>query len=108
MTETEVRDLTGLVAYQSGSVVSRKLLGGRRGNVTLFAFAEGEGLTEHTSPYAALVVVLEGEARIRIGGAAYTVAAGETITFPAGVPHALDADVAFKMMLVMIKDEPPE
>lgn len=105
MTETEVQELSGMVAYQPGSVVSRKVLGGRRGNVTLFAFAEGEGLTEHTSPYAALVVVLDGEARIRIGGAAYTVAAGETLTLPAGVPHALDAEQAFKMMLVMIKDE---
>jgi len=105
MTETEVQTLAEMVAYQPGSVVSRKVLGGRRGNVTLFAFAQGEGLTEHTSPYAALVVVLDGEARIRIGGAAYTVAAGETLTLPAGVPHALDAEQAFKMMLVMIKDE---
>lgn len=105
MTEPEVQTLAEMVAYQPGSVVSRKVLGGRRGNVTLFAFAEGEGLTEHTSPYAALVVVLDGGARIRIGGAAYTVAAGETLTLPAGVPHALDAEQAFKMMLVMIKDE---
>lgn len=105
MTETEIQTLSEMVAYQPGSVVSRKVLGGKRGNVTLFAFAEGEGLTEHTTPYAALVVILDGEARIRIGGAAYTVADGETITLPAGVPHALDADVPFKMMLVMIKDE---
>lgn len=105
MTDADVQPLADMVAYQPGSVVSRKVLGGKRGNVTLFAFAEGEGLTEHTSPYAAMVVVLDGEARIRIGGALHTVAAGETITLPAGVPHALDADVPFKMMLVMIKDE---
>lgn len=105
MTDPEVETLTEMVAYQPGSVVSRKVLGGKRGNVTLFAFAEGEGLTEHTSPYDALVVVLDGAARIRVGGAAFDVAAGETITLPAGVPHALDADVPFKMMLVMIKEE---
>ncbi len=105
MADTKVRTLAELVAYQPGSVVSRKILGSRRGNVTLFAFAEGEGLTEHTSPYAALVVVLDGEARIRVGGALFTVASGETLTLPAGVPHALDAEVPFKMMLVMIKDD---
>ena len=105
MPEPEVRTLTEMVAYQPGSVVSRKIQGGKRGNVTLFAFAEGEGLTEHTSPYDALVLVLDGEARIRVGGAVFTVAAGETVTLPAGVPHALDADVQFKMMLVMIKED---
>ena len=105
MAELDVQKLTEMVAYQPGSVVSRKIQGGKRGNVTLFAFAEGEGLTEHTSPYDALVVVLDGEARIRVGGAAYTVGDGEALTLPAGVPHALDAEVPFKMMLVMIKDE---
>lgn len=104
MSDVEVHPLSEMVSYQSGSVVSRKVLGGRRGNVTLFAFAEGEGLTEHTSPYAALVVVLDGEARIRVGGALFTVAEGETLTLPPGIPHALDAEVPFKMMLVMIKD----
>lgn len=105
MTDLEVQKLTDMVAYQPGSVVSRKIQGGKRGNVTLFAFAEGEGLTEHTSPYDALVVVLDGEARIRVGGAVYHVSDGESLTLPAGVPHALDAEVPFKMMLVMIKDE---
>ena len=105
MTETEVETLSEMVAYQPGSVVSRKVLGGKRGNVTLFAFAEGEGLTEHTSPYAAMVVIVDGRARIRIGGEDHAVAEGETITLPADVPHALDADEPFKMMLVMIKDE---
>ncbi|MFW5947799.1 MAG: cupin domain-containing protein [Gemmatimonadota bacterium] len=105
MTDPEVQTLNAMVDYQPGSVVSRKVLGGRRGNVTLFAFAEGEGLTEHTSPYDALVVVLDGEARIRIGDTSYTVAAGETITLPANVPHALDAEVPFKMMLVMIRGD---
>lgn len=101
----EVETLAEMVAYQPGSVVSRKVLGGRRGNVTLFAFDEGEGLTEHTSPYAAMVVILDGEARIRVGGEPHTVGTGETLTLPAAVPHALDAEQRFKMMLVMIKDE---
>ena len=105
MTDLEVHTLTDMVAYQPGSVVSRKIQGGKRGNVTLFAFADGEGLTEHTSPYDALVVILDGEARIRVGGAVYHVGEGETLTLPAGVPHALDAEVPFKMMLVMIKED---
>ena len=105
MTDLDIHELSEMVGYQEGSVVSRKVLGGRRGNVTLFAFAESEGLTEHTSPYDAMVVILDGEARIRVGGTPYTVSAGETLTLPADVPHALDAEVPFKMMLVMIKDE---
>jgi quercetin dioxygenase-like cupin family protein len=105
MSETKAAVLADQVAYQEGSVVSRKILGGKRGNVTLFAFTEGEGLTEHTSPYDALVVILDGEAAIRVGGEEHIVAAGETITLPARVPHALDARRPFKMMLVMIRDE---
>lgn len=105
MADVEVSVLADLVTYQPGSVVSRKVLGAKRGNVTLFAFAEGEGLTEHTSPYAALVVVLDGQADIQVGGDRFTVAAGETITLPPGIPHALDAGEPFKMMLVMIRDD---
>lgn len=105
MADVEVSVLADLVAYQSGSVVSRKVLGRKRGNVTLFAFAEGEGLTEHTSPYEALVVVLDGEAEVRVAGDRYMVAKGESITLPPDVPHALDARVPFKMMLVMIRED---
>lgn len=106
VTPPEVNDLVDMVDYQPGSVVSRKILGGGRGNVTLFAFAEGEGLTEHTSPYEARVVVLDGEAEIRIAGDPVSVAAGQTLILPAGVPHALDARQRFKMLLVMIRDQP--
>lgn len=106
MADPEVTVLAEMIAYQPGSVVSRKVLGGKGGNVTLFAFAEGEGLTEHTSPYEAMVMVLDGEAEVRIGGTPYKVGAGETITLPASVPHALDARAPFKMMLVMIKEQP--
>lgn len=104
MTRIDVHDLAELVSYQPGSVVSRKILGGKGGNVTLFAFAEGEGLTEHTSPYEALVLILDGEARVKVGGENYTVTRGQAMTLPADVPHALDADVPFKMMLTMIRE----
>ena len=105
MPEVEVQVLADMVGYQPGSVVSRKVLGARKGNVTLFAFAEGEGLTEHTSPYDALVVVLDGEAEVRVGGEEHHVGTGETLTLPASVPHSLHAARPFKMMLVMIRDE---
>lgn len=104
MAEANVQVLADLVGYQDGSVVSRKVLGKKKGNVTLFAFDEGEGLTEHASPYEALLVVLDGTARVTVGGEGYTVRAGETITLPATVPHALLAEERFKMMLVMIRD----
>lgn len=104
MNEAEARVLTDLVDYQEGSVVSRKILGGGKGNVTLFAFAEGEGLTEHTSPYEALVVVLDGKATIRVGGEEHGVSRGEMIRLPASIPHALEAREPFKMMLVMIRE----
>ena len=103
--QVEVEQLAEMVEYQPGSVVSRKILGGKKGNVTLFAFAEGEGLTEHTSPYAARVVILDGEAEIRIDGEPYTVTSGETLVLPASIPHALDARQPFKMLLIMIRED---
>jgi quercetin dioxygenase-like cupin family protein len=106
MSDTRVVALADQVTYQDRSVVSRKVLGAKRGNVTLFAFAQGEELTEHTSPYDAMVVILDGEAAIRVGGEEYTVAEGETLTLPATIPHALEARKPFKMMLVMIRDDP--
>ena len=102
--EIQAHRIGELVSYQEGSVVSRKVLGGKGGNVTLFAFARGEGLTEHTSPYDAMVLILEGRAVIRIAGQTYRLAAGETITLPADAPHALDAEDPFKMMLVLIRE----
>ncbi len=85
MTTADVNDLADMVSYQPGSVVSRKILGGKGGNVTLFAFAEGEGLTEHTSPYEALVVILDGEARVRVGETGHTLGTGQAMTLPASV-----------------------
>lgn len=98
-----VAALNDLVAYQDGAVVSRQLVKKPAGNVTLFAFAAGEGLSEHTTPFDALVVVTDGEAAITVGGAPHTVRAGESLLMPGGVPHALRAERPFKMMLVMIR-----
>lgn len=98
-----VRRLADLAAYQDGSVVSRMLLKKKTGTVTLFAFGKGEGLSEHTTPFEALVFVIDGTAEIEIAGEAYTVAAGETITLPADVPHAVRARENFKMLLIMLR-----
>ena len=95
--------VTDLAAYQPGAVVSRVILKTPSGTVTAFAFDEGEGLTEHTTPVDALVHVLEGEASIAIAGVSHTVAAGQMLRLPAGVPHAVKATTRFKMLLIMIK-----
>ncbi len=95
--------MTGLVAYQEGSVVSRTLIDKKVGTVTLFAFDAGQGLSEHTAPYDAFVQILDGEAEITIAGTAHRVAAGEMIIMPANQPHALKGVRPFKMLLVMIR-----
>jgi quercetin dioxygenase-like cupin family protein len=96
-------EVMGLVEYQDGSVVSRTLIKKPTGTVTLFAFDEGQSLSEHTTPYDALVQVLDGSAEFRIGGEPHTVARGEAIILPAGVPHAVQARERFKMLLTMIR-----
>jgi len=101
--EPQVVRLADLVAYQDGSVVSRQLLKKDAGSVTLFAFAAGQGLSEHTAPFDALVHCLEGGATVMVGGKPYSVLEGEAIVLPAGVPHALLASTRFKMMLTMIR-----
>ena len=99
----EVKQLSELLQYQDGSIVSRVLLKNKGGTATLFAFAEGEGLSEHTAPFDALVVALDGEAEIQIAGQNFTVRHGETITLPANRPHAVKATSNFKMLLIMIR-----
>jgi quercetin dioxygenase-like cupin family protein len=99
----EVKQLVDLLQYQDGSIVSRVLLKNKGGTVTLFAFDKGEGLSEHTAPFDALVVVLDGQADIEIAGKGFTVRQGETITLPANQPHALHAVARFKMLLIMIR-----
>jgi quercetin dioxygenase-like cupin family protein len=93
-----------LVAYQAGAVVSRELIKKKSGTVTVFAFDQGQGLSEHTAPFDALVQILDGVAEITIGGTPHRVGAGELIVMPAGVPHALKAVERVKMMLVMIRE----
>jgi quercetin dioxygenase-like cupin family protein len=96
-------ELVGLIEYQSGSVVSRTLVDKPAGTVTLFAFDKGQGLSEHTAPYDALVNVLDGEVEITISGKPSRVKQGEMMIMPANQPHALKAITRFKMMLVMVK-----
>ena len=95
--------MADLVAYQDGAVVSRVILKKTTGNVTVFAFDLGQGLSEHTTPFDALVHVLDGRAEITVGGTLHELRAGEMILMPAGVPHALKANERFKMALTMIR-----
>ncbi len=96
-------DLGELVEYQDGSVVSHALVKSEAGTVTAFAFDQGEGLSEHSAPYDALLQVVEGSATVNIGGEPHSVSAGQILRLPAEVPHALKADQRFKMLLVMIR-----
>ncbi len=98
-----VENLGGLVEYQAGSIVSKTIVDKETGTVTLFAFSEGEGLSEHTAPFDAMVHVIDGQAEVMISGQQYHLEAGEMIIMPANEPHALSALVEFKMILVMIK-----
>ncbi len=100
---TNVLKLKDIVAYQEHSVVSRELIRKPSGTLTVFAFDQGEGLSEHTAPFDAVVCILEGEAQITISKKPYTVKAGEVLIMPANKPHALHAVTKFKMLLVMIK-----
>jgi quercetin dioxygenase-like cupin family protein len=99
----EVKQLADLLQYQDGSIVSRVLLKKKGGTVTMFAFAVGEGLSEHTAPFDALVVVTDGEADIEVAGESFKVRQGETIILPANQPHAVKAATKFKMLLIMIR-----
>ncbi len=97
------RRLVDLVAYQEASVVSKTLIEKKTGTVTLFAFDKGQGLSEHTAPFDAMVCVLDGVAEIAIAGSSVTVKGGEMLVMPANEPHALKAVERFKMMLTMIR-----
>lgn len=95
--------MNDLVGFQPGSVVSRTLIDKKIGTLTLFAFSEGQGLSEHTAPYDAFVQVLEGSGQITINGEVQRVDSGQMIIMPANVPHSLRAETPFKMLLVMIR-----
>lgn len=100
---TQAIDIIGLIGYQQGSVVSRTIMNEKGGTVTLFAFAEGQGLSEHTAPYDAFAYILDGEAEVTISGQEIKVKKGEMVIMPANKPHALKALEQFKMLLIMIK-----
>jgi quercetin dioxygenase-like cupin family protein len=93
------------IEYQTGAVVSKTLLQQPTGTITLFAFDQGQGLSEHSAPFDATVVILDGAAEIKIAGVVHQVKAGEMIIMPANEPHALDAVEKFKMLLIMIKSK---
>lgn len=95
--------LENLIGIQQTAVVSRTIIKKDTGNVTLFAFDKGEGLSEHTAPYDAMVYIVDGEAEIIISGKSNIAKTGEMIIMPAGEPHALKAVEKFKMLLIMIK-----
>lgn len=99
----ESLNLARLVTYQKHSVVSKQLLNKKAGTLTLFAFDKGEGLSEHTAPYDASVMILDGKATIKIGGKPHKLKKDEMIIMPAGVPHSLKATEPFKMLLIMIR-----
>lgn len=101
--EAQVTKLVELVDYQAGSVVSREIISKKTGTVTLFAFDQGQGLSEHTAPFDALVYVFDGEAEIVISGKPLRVKQGEVVIMPANQPHALKAIKKFKMILTMIR-----
>ena len=100
---SQAHPLASVLDVVPGSVVSRTLLRRSLGNITLFSFDAGEGLSEHTAPFDALVTVMDGAARITVGGEEHEVRAGEGLLLPAALPHALHASTRFKMMLVMIR-----
>ena len=101
--EAQAAKLIDLVDYQDGSVVSREIISKKTGTVTLFAFDKGQGLSEHTAPFDALVYLLDGEAEIVISGKPLRLKQGEIVIMPANQPHALKAIERFKMILTMIR-----
>jgi len=100
----KVLSLKDLVAYQEGTIASRMIINRKAGNITIFAFDEGEGLSEHAAPFDAVLTMLDGEAGITLGGTLFRLKEGETIIMPENVPHAVSAVTRFKMMLTMIRE----
>lgn len=100
-----VLNMKNIASYQLGSVVSRTVIDKRVGTVTAFAFDAGQGLSEHTAPFNALVQIIDGVADITIAGSVHTVSEGEMIIIPANKPHSLKANTQFKMLLIMIREQ---
>ena len=98
-----VHKLAELLQFQAGAVVSRTIIDKPAGTVTLFAFDQEQGLSDHSAPFDALVQVLEGQLVVRVGGHEHSLCAGEMIVMPADQPHALRAEVPAKLLLTMIR-----
>jgi quercetin dioxygenase-like cupin family protein len=98
-----IYDFKNSVVYADGSIVSKTVLKNSAGNISLFAFDKGQGLSEHTAPFEAIVQILDGEAEVIINSIPHFLKTGESIIMPANIPHALKANVRFKMQLLMIK-----
>ncbi|MCD4699700.1 MAG: cupin domain-containing protein [Phycisphaerae bacterium] len=96
-------NIAGMVDYQDGAIVSRTISDKPSGTITLFAFAQGQALSEHTAPFDAMIVALDGQAEVTISGSPHSLNRGEMIIMPANKPHAVKATDNFKMLLVMIK-----
>ncbi len=100
----KVFSVNDLVQYQDGTVASRMIVFKKSGTITLFAFDAGEGLSEHSAPYDAVLTVTDGVAEVAIAGSPFTVRTGEMIILPANKPHAVQARQRFKMILTMIRE----
>lgn len=98
-----ILDFAELIDYSAGGVISKQVLKNAAGNITLFSFDKGQGLSEHTAPFDAMVQILDGKAIIMVDGKPFHMKKGETIIMPANVSHALFATEQFKMLLTMIK-----
>lgn len=96
-------DLAEAISYQDGAIVSQTLMKAKGGTVTLFAFDDGEGLSEHTAPYDALVLAVDGSATVAVAGEGHQIYSGQIVLLPAGVPHSIQADDRFKMLLIMMR-----
>jgi quercetin dioxygenase-like cupin family protein len=103
--KSSVFDLSGTIEYSSSAIVSKTVLKKESGNISLFAFAKGEGLSEHTAPFDAMIQVIDGRGEVIIGGKSFFLESGQCIIMPADITHAVNATENFKMMLIMIKSK---
>ena len=102
--ESVVHDLKEMISYAEGATVSKVLTKNKQGNTTLFAFDKGQGLSEHTAPFNAMVIILDGQCNVIINRELHLLEEGQMIIMPANIPHALESITSFKMLLIMIKD----
>ncbi len=102
-TPGNVFNLAQEIEYSEGGIISKQVLKNQAGNVTLFSFDKGQGLSEHTAPFDALVQIVDGKAEITVGGVSHVLETGQMIIMPANIPHAVVAVEQFKMLLTMIK-----